>query len=87
MDLGIKDKLFIVTGATSGLGNGCARALLNDPDIILADEPTGNLDPATSEEIMNILFSISENSRTVIMATHNYNNIKKFPYRACPLEL
>jgi len=63
-----------------------ARALLNNPDIILADEPTGNLDPATSEEIMNILFSISESSRTVIMATHNYNLIKKFPARTLKCE-
>ncbi len=63
-----------------------ARALLNNPDIILADEPTGNLDPATSEEIMNILVSISESSRTVIMATHNYNLIKKFPARTLKCE-
>jgi cell division transport system ATP-binding protein len=58
-----------------------ARALLNDPEIILADEPTGNLDPATSEEIMQILTEISGSGRTVIMATHNYTLIKKFPAR------
>lgn len=58
-----------------------ARALLNNPEIILADEPTGNLDPATSEEIMNILYEISQSGRTVVMATHNYNLIKKFPAR------
>ncbi len=58
-----------------------ARALLNDPEIILADEPTGNLDPATSSEIMKILWNISENGRAVIMATHNYNLIKRFPSR------
>ncbi len=63
-----------------------ARALLNNPEIILADEPTGNLDPANSEEIMNILFSICENGRTVIMATHNYNVIKKFPARTMRCE-
>ena len=63
-----------------------ARALLNNPEIILADEPTGNLDPATSEEIMKILISISEASRTVIMATHNYNLIKKFPARTLKCE-
>ena len=56
-----------------------ARALLNDPEIILADEPTGNLDPQTSEGIMNILTEISKNGRTVVMATHNYNLLKKFP--------
>ena len=58
-----------------------ARALLNDPEIILADEPTGNLDPATSEEIMQILVNIAENGRAVVMATHNYHLIKKFPRR------
>ncbi len=63
-----------------------ARALLNDPEIILADEPTGNLDPATSEEIMHILVSISESGRAVMMATHNYNLIKKFPSRTLKCE-
>jgi len=63
-----------------------ARALLNDPEIILADEPTGNLDPATSEDIMNILHSISDNERGVIMSTHNYNLIKKFPSRTLMCE-
>ncbi len=63
-----------------------ARALLNDPDIILADEPTGNLDPATSEEIMMILTDISENGRAVMMATHNYNLIKRFPSRTLKCE-
>lgn len=58
-----------------------ARALLNDPEIILADEPTGNLDPQTSEGIMHILTDISKNGRAVIMATHNYNLLLKFPSR------
>lgn len=63
-----------------------ARALLNNPEIILADEPTGNLDPATSEEIMEIMISIAEAGRTVVMATHNYNLIKKFPARTLKCE-
>ncbi len=63
-----------------------ARALLNNPEIILADEPTGNLDPATSEEIMNILYAIAQNGRTVVMATHNYTLIKKFPSRTVKCE-
>jgi cell division transport system ATP-binding protein len=63
-----------------------ARALLNNPEIILADEPTGNLDPATSEEIMQILGSISQSGRAVVMATHNYNMIKKFPARTVKFE-
>jgi cell division transport system ATP-binding protein len=63
-----------------------ARALLNEPEIILADEPTGNLDPETSNGIMKILFSISELGKTVIMATHNYNLINKFPGRVIKCE-
>lgn len=63
-----------------------ARALLNDPEIILADEPTGNLDPATSDEIMKILVNISESGRAVIMATHNYNLLKRFPRRTLKCE-
>ncbi len=58
-----------------------ARALLNDPEIILADEPTGNLDPETSDDIMNILTDISRNGRAVIMATHNYNLLEKYRAR------
>jgi len=57
------------------------RALLNDPDIILADEPTGNLDPETSEGIMNLLREINKTGRAVIFATHNYTLVKKFPAR------
>ncbi|MCF6171813.1 MAG: ATP-binding cassette domain-containing protein [Bacteroidales bacterium] len=56
-----------------------ARALLNQPDLILADEPTGNLDPGASNEIVRLLLRISESGKTVIMATHNYNLIHKFP--------
>ena len=58
-----------------------ARALLNDPEIILADEPTGNLDPETSDEIMTILMNISTSGRSVIMATHNYNLLNKYRAR------
>ena len=58
-----------------------ARALLNNPEVILADEPTGNLDPQTPEGIMEILTEISKSGRAVIMATHNYNLLKKFPSR------
>ncbi len=63
-----------------------ARAMLNEPDVILADEPTGNLDPETSNGIMKILFRISELGKTVIMATHNYNLINKFPGRVIKCE-
>jgi cell division transport system ATP-binding protein len=54
------------------------RALLNDPEIILADEPTGNLDPETSEGIIRLLQDISKTGRAVIVATHNYTLLKKF---------
>jgi cell division transport system ATP-binding protein len=62
------------------------RALLNDPDIILADEPTGNLDPETSEGIIRLLKDISRNGRAVIVATHNYPLIKKFHARTIKCE-
>jgi cell division transport system ATP-binding protein len=58
-----------------------ARALLNDPDVILADEPTGNLDPETSESIIKLLREISDSGRAVLMATHNYTLLKKYPAR------
>jgi cell division transport system ATP-binding protein len=57
------------------------RALLNDPEIILADEPTGNLDPETSEGILRLLTDISKTGRAVIVATHNYTLLKKFSAR------
>ena len=58
-----------------------ARALLNDPSLILADEPTGNLDPETTNDIMNLLRDISAKGKTILMATHNYNLILKYPSR------
>ena len=63
-----------------------ARALLNNPEIILADEPTGNLDPETSEEIVLLLKQISQNGTAVVMATHNYNIIRSFPSRIIKCE-
>ena len=58
-----------------------ARALLNDPKVILADEPTGNLDPETTNDIMDLLKEISSKGKTILMATHNYNLILKYPSR------
>lgn len=63
-----------------------ARALLNEPLLILADEPTGNLDPETSNDIMRLLIRISETGQAVLMATHNYNLIHKFPARIIKCE-
>ena len=62
------------------------RALLNDPDIILADEPTGNLDPETSEGILKLLTDISKTGRAVIVATHNYTLLKKFTAKTIKCE-
>ena len=64
-----------------------ARALLNDPDVILADEPSGNLDPETSNEIMNLFFEISNSGRAVVMATHNYSLLEKYPAHIIKFEL
>jgi cell division transport system ATP-binding protein len=63
-----------------------ARALLNDPELILADEPTGNLDPETSEEILNLLTKISKNGRAVLIATHDIVMFSKFPSRTIKCE-
>ncbi|SFN82199.1 cell division ATP-binding protein FtsE [Salegentibacter flavus] len=56
-----------------------ARALLNDPELILADEPTGNLDTQTSVEVMEVLQEISKNGNTILMATHDYALLLKYP--------
>ena len=65
---------------------GIARALLNDPELILADEPTGNLDPQTSIEVMEVLKSINQNGKTIIMATHDYALLLKYPYKTLKFE-
>ena len=63
-----------------------ARALVNDPEIILADEPTGNLDPQTSEEIITLLLDISKTGRAIVMATHDYLLLNKFKARTITCE-
>jgi cell division transport system ATP-binding protein len=63
-----------------------ARALLNDPELILADEPTGNLDPQTSIEVLEVLRKINANGKTVIMATHDYALLMKFPSKTLKCE-
>jgi cell division transport system ATP-binding protein len=64
-----------------------ARALLNSPKLVLADEPTGNLDPETSDEIMQLLFQIAKDfNTTVIMATHDYIVINRYPARMLKTE-
>jgi cell division transport system ATP-binding protein len=63
-----------------------ARALINNPEIILADEPTGNLDPETSEGIIGLLYEISKTGTAVMIATHNYTLFDKFPARIIKCE-
>jgi cell division transport system ATP-binding protein len=63
-----------------------ARALINDPEVILADEPTGNLDPESSEGIISLLMDISKTGRAIVMATHNYTFFDKYPARTLMCE-
>ncbi len=63
-----------------------ARALLNSPSVILADEPTGNLDPETTNDVIRLLRRIQDNKTTILMATHNYNLIMKYPSRVIKCE-
>ena len=82
--VGIKTKGFKYPHELSGGEQqriAIARALLNDPELILADEPTGNLDPQTSVEIMQVLQEINKSGRTIIMATHDYALILKYPHK------
>jgi len=65
---------------------GIARALINDPEVVLADEPTGNLDPESSHGIMELLFEISKSGRAVIMATHDYSLFQFFKARTLVCE-
>ncbi len=88
--VGLKSKGFKMPHELSGGEQqrvDIARALLNSPKLILADEPTGNLDPETSDEIMQLLFQISKEFNTaIVMATHDYMVINKFPARVVRTE-
>ena len=88
--VGLKNKGFKMTYEMSGGEQqrvDIARALLNNPKLILADEPTGNLDPDTTDEIMHLLFNICRDYHTAfIMATHDYSIIQKYPARVVRIE-
>ena len=87
--VGLKDKRKSMPYNLSGgeqQGITIARALLNDPDIILADEPTGNLDPETALDVLKLLLKISDSGTAVLMATHNYGLIQKYPGRIIKCE-
>lgn len=88
--VGLEKKLQTMPHALSGGEQQrvtIARALLNKPQLILADEPTGNLDPETSEEIMRVLMAIAQEQKTaVLMATHDMSLVEKFPHRVMRVE-
>ncbi|MEI8279765.1 MAG: ATP-binding cassette domain-containing protein [Bacteroidota bacterium] len=88
--VGLKGKGFKMTYEMSGGEQqrvDIARALLNNPKLMLADEPTGNLDPDTTDEIMQLLFNICRDYHTAfIMATHDYTIIQKYPARVVRIE-
>jgi cell division transport system ATP-binding protein len=88
--VGLQNKGFKMTYEMSGGEQqrvDIARAMLNSPKMILADEPTGSLDPETSDEIMQLLFQIAkEDGTAIIMATHDYMVVNKFPARTLTTE-
>lgn len=88
-NVGLKDKRKNMPYNLSGgerQGVAIARAMLNNPDIILADEPTGNLDPETTLDVLKMLLRIADNGTAVLMATHNYGLIQKYPGRILKCE-
>ncbi|TVZ56910.1 cell division transport system ATP-binding protein [Lutibacter sp. Hel_I_33_5] len=87
--VGMKEQYYKKTFELSGGEQqrvAIARALLNDPELILADEPTGNLDPKTSLEVMELLNEINKSGKTIFMATHDYQLIVKFKQRTVKCE-
>ena len=87
VNLGDKANAFPIQLSGGQLQQVClARALAMKPDLLLADEPTGNLDPASSWELMNLLIKINKQGKTVIMATHNVDIVNSFPARVIALD-
>ncbi len=88
-DVGLLHRRYSMPGELSGGEKqrvAIARAVINEPLLILADEPTGNLDPETSSEILDILEKINSRGTAIIFATHNYEIVKKFNHRIIKLE-
>jgi len=88
-DVGLSHKLYHMPHELSGGEQQrvvIARALVNEPIVLLADEPTGNLDPISSAEIMDLLTKINMRGTAILMATHNYDIVKKYPARIIQLK-
>ena len=88
-DVGLSHKLYQMPHELSGGEQQrvvIARALVNEPVVLLADEPTGNLDPTSSAEIMDLLTKINMRGTAILMATHNYDLVKKYPARVVQLK-
>ncbi|MDR3628114.1 MAG: cell division ATP-binding protein FtsE [Ignavibacteriaceae bacterium] len=88
-DVGLYHRRFSMPGSLSGGEKqriAIARAVINDPVLVLADEPTGNLDPETADEIIEILKKINSRGTTILIATHNYEIVKKNPAKIYKLE-
>lgn len=86
---GVKDKIYKLPHQLSGGEQqrvAIARALLNDADVILADEPTGNLDPHSSIEIMELLLELNKSGKTIIMATHDFSLIVKYKAKTIKID-
>lgn len=87
--VGVEEKAYRMPHELSGGEQqrvAIARALLNKPELILADEPTGNLDPETSQEIMKLMLAIAQEGTSILMATHDLSLVEKFPGRVLRVE-
>lgn len=88
-EVGLEDKSSMYPHELSGGEQqriSIARAIVNDPYILLADEPTGNLDPKVSSDIFELLLKINRRGTAILMATHNYDFINKYPHRVIELD-
>ena len=82
----IMSKIRVVVAGYGNVGRGVIAALANNPDIIIADEPTGNVDPNMSNEIMNLLAKVNKLGKTVIIVTHDWDLVERFNMRVIGLK-